>query len=465
MMNKLMQLKKESDSTRRSLRIAVDEVVNDKNYNKIRKIEKILEKQLEEFASIDYSKVRDYLKNVPNSEKYKQSELRNPRNIINNLNQIKEIHANLTRLRKEKQEEQTKNNTTTDKTSYVSTTQTTSSPSTTRYKEESSSKNKPIKNEIYRNDKSLYITSNQAEEIANTYNFNNKYGFFNKKNLKSIIEISSVEKVLSSGKDKYVDLYNTVECMSRLYYLAVEEATYLYYNSENYSEIAKFKNEFGSLDFVERYTRLYNQLNNYISRLPEEERKDALRSLELNGKYNNGKILMTPEEFRNSVNKKISEKVVSDMFNFEDQDQLKNATKYMDAQEIANLYEKIEKRDGVRTEKVQEAYATVIASRMNPLDMEDENYRNKLNERLIAICREYFSEEPIFIDASSVNTNKTEAKKMVESYENIISKKKEYFRMSKFEQMLAFMDFKKLKKLSNKDKLTEEEITVVKGMF
>ena len=91
----------------------------------------------------------------------------------------------------------------------------------------------------------------------------------------------------------------------------------------------------------------------------------------------------------------------------------------------------------------------------------------KTETDLVAICKDYFHEEPKFelyyIKSEDVKEGYGEAR--VKTAETIAAAKRRYYGMGKLRQVLGTLNFSRLKELGMRDTLTTDELERVKSMF
>ena len=91
----------------------------------------------------------------------------------------------------------------------------------------------------------------------------------------------------------------------------------------------------------------------------------------------------------------------------------------------------------------------------------------KRERELVAVCRDFLHEQPLFplnyIKQSEVEEGY--ASKRVEDTNAVSEAKRRYYGMGKLKQVISILKFGRLKDLGEKETLTDDELTSVKGMF
>jgi len=283
----------------------------------------------------------------------------------------------------------------------------------------------------------------------------------------------------------------------------------------NTTHMARFMEQFEPHKALERYQKAYDRYMNYYNRLNAKERSQVDTAAAKNERYfeffhlygKTGRDIATVDDIKRVVNAQIKEKyvdtpIISDNFdNYNDfkpsfPANFRYSLQYMSVTEIASLYKAVMyKRDNyyisgdlseeerariykIREEKgakIQELFADAIRNRLTnirvPGDLKDEQakaeYLNKRERDLIAICRDYFHEEPKFAVSQKNLTSVKEGygEQRVETAEALAAAERRYFGMNKLEQVLAGMNFRRLREYGKKDTLTPEEMARVKKMF
>ena len=289
------------------------------------------------------------------------------------------------------------------------------------------------------------------------------YGFVSRNTIKDLITVNDANVGLSN---KYrVNAYNIAKAFNSLFELAVKELK----SGDNLTSETSYKmrrviSNFCGNNFVDAYADMYEKLYNYMQGLPEKARTEFIdefnRSLAVDLKT--GGSVLTPEDFRQKVNREIKPEIMSNaILNGDNYQYLAHKTKYMNAEEIGHLYYEMYQHTNqygsFDCSKIKEVCIELIARKMPHLDEKDPDYKKKLEERIEAIKKDYFHERNDAKEGS--------AKQVIEKTELITAKKKEYFRMSKLKQALQLMNYQKLIRLSKKEKLSEDEKESIRGMF
>lgn len=247
----------------------------------------------------------------------------------------------------------------------------------------------------------------------------------------------------------------TIEAMvSYAEYQASREATFD-------AEMFLTKSGFGNnLEVYKKYYEKY--MKKYGKRLTEEQKKQ----------------IMTPEEVRREINRQRREKMthyLNSSAYSKSIDIVSIFTSLMDEDEIAKAYELYCKNNLFPSldyyeeakDKIQEAFAYAILTRMNPIP-EGEEYTDEYYRRMSAICHDYFFEIPSHSSDPDGKYKSMEygyAKKQVEDHKLIQEKKAIYYNKPLFERAFNSMNFSRLKELERKVNLTDEDREEIKRMM
>jgi len=493
----LLDFKITPDMKRSSLKNAVKQVVREENYNKIKTIERISDKANEAYLSNDYIKkiikekvgdreladeiyhkyflrihelkdIQNLLKDTANKIKLTQDQIKYEEERIKEKEELKRQRELDERKREEeriKREEES---------SYSPYSSTYTPPVSTTVEKPITTNTSEITKETIREEKEVkkrlsyesLLYDEDYEKLAKEYNITDiKYSsnFISKSTIEKIISVYDAQVGLSKkykmNPSKLANGFNSI------YELAVEEAVLGDASLDGkMDKMRNLMNSYGGYDFVERYYQMYNDIEKYINSLPNNERNQFQDVFidSLNPDLKQGKSLITPEQFRNKVNEKITKEILHEAYiNSDNLNNLTKQTKYMDADDIVNIYREINSRNPYTShESVKDACVKLILLRMPKVDSKDPNYSKIIEERIDSILIDYFHESKI---GSKVEEG--HAKELVGQKELVEEKKKEYFRMSKFKRALATMSFKKLMKLSEKKELTDKEENELRRMF
>ena len=324
--------------------------------------------------------------------------------------------------------------------------------------------------------------------------------------------------VLSTKEDSYYSVTMKYGKIVEMAILAADIAYKDLMNGRNYenTKMAGFMRQFdphGTLNRYEaaqeKYLKFYNKLNDkeksQIDKYAEKF-NDYRQQFHILGK--SGKDIATVEQIKKVVNGKIRNDYLNKNIinlHYDGNGRFKNgfeqhfkySLQYMSEEEIASLYyairnkerdyryipenasneerEKLNKLYVERISAIQELCAEVIRDRLNKnkksIDWDNEQekvaYLTQRERDLVAICQDYFHEQPLFtlyyIKESQVK--KGYGTERVESTKAITEARRRYYGMSKLQQVIAKLDFKKLTELSQKETLTEEELSRVGTMF
>ena len=311
------------------------------------------------------------------------------------------------------------------------------------------------------------LENKDVEAIMNKYELTNldySSGFVSESSVKKVVGLYDVQ--IGLNKKYKIDTIQLATAFNDIYKLAVQEAI-LGAASMNgkLDKMRRLVSSYGGYDFVERYYKMYTDLEKYIESLPDDEREAYKQDLakHLNSNLKMGSYVIDPEEFRTRVNEDIANHMLMDSQNIRKENlyHLSRQTKYMNAEDIANLYHRLDTRSQYTTHEMQkEACVELIVHKMPPVSSEDPKFHEIMDTRRKAVLKDYFSERGL---DSSIKEG--QAKELVAQKELVEQKKKEYFRMSKFKKALASMSYKKLVRLSEKKELTDKEENELRRMF
>ena len=327
-----------------------------------------------------------------------------------------------------------------------------------------------------------YLDQEQLNFIKQRFGLENvdtfSHGFISDKSIRAIVRLYEVENALKK-KVKNISPETIGYALSDIYTLAVQEAKGEYLEENLASNMKRFCNNYGGLDFVGRYDNLYKLLNEYIASLPPENRDTFKRKIfatpmshAVEDLYEDG--LGTPQMFRYYVNKDLSKYIVYNgdkpiFLSTRHLDTLRHCTKYMDADDIASLVFKTKEKftysqDTRFVDWAEEVCAELIMDRMPGVNTEDADNSFIREKRIASIYVDYFHSS----GGPGINISLAEegyAKKLVAQQELISAKKKQYYGMSKFKKTFASMDFSRLVKLSRLTELSDKEESEVRRMF
>lgn len=281
------------------------------------------------------------------------------------------------------------------------------------------------------------------------------------------------------------------------------------------SNMAKFMSQFNPHDTLENYKKARTAYLKYYNRLNAKEKQaidehaakydDYRKKFGIMGKA--GDDIATVDDIIRVVNRKVREEYIKERrymlfineyneVRFDNISHFYEALKYMNIEEIASLYsaiiidresQSIYARSDEEYERIAQArekcnaslqrmFAEAIRRRLTntTYSIEEINDETKTEERmkkvetdLVAICKDYFHEEPRFdlhyIKVGDVKEGYGEAR--VQTAETIAAAKRRYYGMGKLQQVLGTLNFRKLKALGMRDTLTSEELERVKSMF
>lgn len=338
--------------------------------------------------------------------------------------------------------------------------------------------------------------------------------YYSVQNLKNLYKIEVFRKGLKSNRNAFK--LDDIVKIGELVYEALA-ADLLNGRSQNATKSARLLRIFETDRLLERYQEAYNDYLSYYNGLDDKTRADLdelyrshrydMYKVKFNIHGDSAQIVATVEDVKRVANSLVKSTLIDSpdylSILFDDETQSFNgahriayATKFMTVEEIARLYKEIENQqvgimDSFESEKtedfssakeglkkfqesLQANFANAIRYRMtnsilkpNATEEEREEFRVKRDMDLVAICREYFHEEPFF---SVKYTEKKEvgdkrAARRLETGEAIERAQIRFYGMNKMQQALSRMNLAKLNQLGQKDILTDDEIRLVNKMF
>ena len=358
-----------------------------------------------------------------------------------------------------------------------------------------------------------YTLRRQIEKKYQELDQTEYYGrFYGSDNIEAIYKFH----VLSEKRDSYSPTlrYNRIVEMG---ILAVDIVFKDLMNGrfQSTTKMAEFMSQFKPHETLERYEKAYNEYIKYYNRLNAKEKEtvdnyaskfdDYRKKFGISG--TSGEDIATVDDIKKVVNRQVRKAYVDERkydnyinehneVRFDNIDSFYYSLKYMDAEEIASLYTTIsldrerqliyarsdEEYEMIANARkkygtaLQRMFAEAIRRRLTntTYSIEEINDETKTEERmkkaetdLVAICKDYFHEEPRFdlhyIKVGDVKEGYGEAR--VQTAETIAAAKRRYYGMGKLQQVLGTLNFRKLKALGMRDTLTSEELERVKSMF
>lgn len=494
----LLSFNHSDEFNRQGLRNALSQIIEKENYNKVKTIERISTKATG--APGGETNIREAIKRVV----YNQDKLERiydryfrytrgvddvQRLLKNSVSEIVEKQEEVKRLeklrkdteadkrqreedRRKREEERRETSYSSSRSSHTSTSRTVQNASIGEIKpleiaapvrqEKQIKEKKEVKKRLTFEYK---LEDEDIQEIATKYKLGeiSYYGFISTETIKEIVDLYDVE--VGIQKKYHVSAFKLAKGFETLFKITVEEA--LLGEASMNGQLDNMRHliaDYGGYDFLERYTRMYDDLKKYIKSLPERERqefqKEFIEHLDFDLKEHGQ--LLTPEAFRQKVNEKITERLITHGYISSDNlGNLSRQTKYMTADEIANIYRvKCNNNPYTTYEMEKNACTQLILLRMPRIDVNDPEKVEKIDERVEAILKDYFYE---YLPGSKVADGY--ARKLVEQKELIVEKRKQYFRMSKFKQALASMKYQRIVDLSKRSELSTREENELRRMF
>lgn len=482
---KLLMFKGINDSKNQKLYKSITEITHDENYNKAAKLPKLCNEAIG--ASIGTKEQMDAIKmNFSNTNeqeeiyrKYfsKSKSLEDIKGLL--ISCVEKIMRNQNLIKAHKSEMSNKPVETKE---LIREVKVTPIPTETNYNIDNKIDIKQLKSPKSIQERLTYrsmLTDNEIKAIKKLYNLEEvKYSsirFVSDKSITQLIEIYDVNEGLKNNYDMHASI--AAEAFNHLYELTLKELKEGALMNDNgvRKNMRNFAYEYGGgiaseygggIDFVERYNKMYTNMQKYINSIPKDKRDAFMRefsdNLDKTIKLETGSFLITPEAFRRQVNDEIEEELTRDANNFNpiNSTNLSHFTKYMSADEIARLYYRVKNKDYYGVEEYPEVKETcigLILNRMSTVDINDPQRKEIIDKRTDSIKRDYFNE--------NINVEDDYAKKLVSQKELIVDKKKEYFRMNKFKRTLATINYKKLLELANKYELNNKEENEIRRMF
>ncbi len=347
-----------------------------------------------------------------------------------------------------------------------------------------------------------------------TYNFE----FLGQENINNIFTFYVIAN-RKNNKNTHLEIINSYHDMIKLGELAAK-INYtdlkcgLNFSAE-LSDLGQFIERFNPHEILEQYEQLRKKFITMFEKLSIEDRRKVDKKIHespyakeyenyrkrfgITG--NSGKDIATADQIKKYINKQIVDYYLEENKFYQKSQQPLSVTfmgqitgkdpwitqrfgyslKHMSAKEIADFYttlinKKHEEINSNDLPNIQLLFAKTIRNRISAsqkiddLAIEEQNNKKYLIQRekeLIAICKDYLHEEPLFettfVKSSEVENNY--AIPRVDTSEAIENAKRRYFGMSKLKQALSRLDYKKLKRLSNSEVLSNQDIEEINRMF
>ncbi len=363
----------------------------------------------------------------------------------------------------------------------------------------------------------LYIDYDFAKRIITHFEQEEqvKYSgdFYSKNNIQDIYHLymlTTKDTSIFSKLEEAIDLYVTIVEMGDLT-INIVVKDLLNGKKYEHSKISEFMNQLephNALDhydaIVAKYLRLYNKLSDLDkSRVDEiaKLRVDYRKKFNISG--TTGADVASYEDLKRIINEKIMSKYLRDHIiesnykgngefssNFEDN--FIYSLRYMTADEITTFYirykesrksdlrfsseytpemrEKSMEARRIEDAAIQRLFASAIRKKMDvrtDLKSEEERLENEEFE-LVAICKDYLHEKPLF-NLQSIKPSEVPeeyASDRIKTGEVFNAATRRYYNLPKLNQMVERLNWEKLKRrMSNNRVLTPEEQVQVGGMF
>ena len=476
----LLEFEKGADRQKNKLRELAREVIQDNNKNRIETIRKIINKA-EDDTNISDSKRDDVIKNITGFTTGSQEihkyivELATygpKRYMLECLGRIKECQLEMKQEREINKLREDNKQVVKEKPKEEKTTT----------KVISNSKDLTLKEIIKRHirDHNPYIEEHEIYAIKKEFRiefFTEKQGYLSDDTIEKLFLIRITNEQLDRHEE--VKIKGIVDSMDAIYSLALSEMAYEKMNTK-YERALDNINYVRNRDYVEEYAKLYVKVQEASYQFSKEERELFTKYIKSSKTMNARTTLPTPEEFRQNINetakKRVDWSTASNRSSTNITDSIAKYTRYMTPKELAAYYHTLQSNlKDYDAAGLQNIFVNIIEKRMDPirLDVSNEEITAEIKRRHKAISHEYLNEEPIMFDTSGVIVKDNYAESNIELREankrsNI---DKIYFREGKTKKTISFMNFKKLKekaelkKLTEKEVLTDEEIEKVRGMF
>ena len=278
---------------------------------------------------------------------------------------------------------------------------------------------------------------NQIKEQFGIELFDEKEGYLSDETISKLFTIRIVDDSLS--KHDEINLKSIVDSIDVLFELTITEMGYIKDPSVFGTRgIIKYEKTLNSIEkiedknYVEKYFNLYEKIIRHYNKLSKEQKEEFnLRLSKSKYKYDH---LLNPEEFRQRVNDKAKEIIYSldysepsdkyDLYNVVEV--LTKYTKYMTNEEITSCYHTIKENDkNYEPQTLQHIFAILLIRRMKVIeyDMTEEESEDLKNKRYKAICNEYFNENPLFINSDNVVVSSDYAKESMQTKVKVYTRK------------------------------------------
>ena len=199
----------------------------------------------------------------------------------------------------------------------------------------------------------VYIEGSEISDIKEQFGLSfidSRYGYLSDSTISDLFTIRVVNEMLDRREE--VPLLGIVDAMDSMFTLAMIEMSYKRKNFGYGNKAAQnYENALDAIrdtkrDYVQEYTILYEKVQKYYKRLSKEERQEFADLVERARYVKNGNQLMTPEEFRQSINKSAKERngdwdMYTKIYAPSIANEVERFTKYMTSEELAEYYKEI----------------------------------------------------------------------------------------------------------------------------
>lgn len=365
------------------------------------------------------------------------------------------------------------------------------------------------------------LTYKQREALTNA--FGQEFYYFSTGAINDAVRMNQIKERISNQKIFYKDSqFKTSRTIEDLINLAIdcyEVQTFELLNPKGLGKdidtqlnFKKLMNKLNAKNALVIYKKAYEKfINTYkILNQSEKEQLENIIKQTINPKYkeifsiqDSYERIITPEELKEAINKKISEEILNwqmiDIHNYSSYySNLKYATRLMSTDEIVKLYKNIQKqylefsnRPRIKDnenliaeykkslEELQVCFCEVIKDKIGYQtaeitagisEEEKERIIKKIELDNATVCLDYLEEKPLFLspDTNIYEIKKGEAKKRGELKTATDAAYQRFYGMNKLQQTLAKATgaYAKLQQLEQKlGNVTEKDISEARHLF
>ena len=228
---------------------------------------------------------------------------------------------------------------------------------------------------------------------------------------------------------------------------------------DEYTDLALFFGELHNKPLFDEYEKIYNKFMKKNKELPPEEQQELVTPVDLRNKYKDKVMKMIKETLPSTDDRKWRV--------------IRRAACVLNAGDVTYIYCNYrdsffwKELDDKTKVALQGLFVSLIEDHMNPisLNMTKGEKWIEMKKRHTSVCREYFGEEPLDETYSKdlAELPFDYAKERVRAGDLVRDGIYRYYKQNKLQQVLSVMKLVKLRKYRNKEVLTEEEKTEIRG--